>query len=268
RARGVTQEIGQWGLADRPFLLESLRILEEQASQGQPLFAHLLTITTHHPHSVIPEGPIPAAVKSESETAHQRYLSRLRYADEAIGDFFDSFFESPLARNSVVVLLGDHGTTTRPDESVTKLQFLEMRFRIPFAVISKNIRTPAVVRHPVHQVDVAPTVARIAGVGGETSWIGSGLFSGNGRPWIYDYGDTLHYRTGDRACYSLKEGLKCFDVTEQDPLYDARLKEVGEHPEDTAFFRKVLRANQQVLSLNRLLPKNNRVRSQPVTRER
>lgn len=254
--RGVTERVGTWGLADGPFLLESLEIIEEQAALGKPLFGHILTISTHHPHSVVPQGPIPEELSHYEDGPYLRYLSRLRYADESIGDFIDAFFASPLADSTAIVVLGDHGTTTRPIEEVSKHQFLEMRFRIPFAVISKNLDRPARVTRPVHQVDVAPTIARIAGVPGEITWVGRGLFSGAGRPWVYDYDGKIHYRVGDRACYTSSGSVRCYDAAAADPLYAAELVPAAVDDDETQFFRQVLRANQQAIGLNRILPRS------------
>ncbi|MED5465885.1 MAG: LTA synthase family protein, partial [Myxococcota bacterium] len=92
REQGITEGIGSWGLADAPVLQEALRKMEELASSGQPLFAHALTISTHHPYTVVPEGRVPEELlaATEGNPKYQGYLSRLRYTDDAVSDFLES----------------------------------------------------------------------------------------------------------------------------------------------------------------------------------
>lgn len=257
---GVNEVLeGSWGgLADKPFLQASLKVLENVSKEGKPFFANLLTINTHAPWTVIKEGPLPVDIVRDTEE-HQNYrayLSRLRYVDEAMGDFFDAFFKSPISDNTVVVMLGDHGTWVRPHLPVDPVKTLEMWNRIPMAVISKNMKKPEQLHHPVHQADVAPTIAMLTGKAGETTWIGRSLFNETGSPWVVPSGKSVAYRTTNRACYPDKRQarMRCFDLTGgKDPLF-SDLSELPEDPAQSGFFLRVIRANQQVIRLNLLSP--------------
>ena len=59
------------------------------------------------------------------------YLSRLRYLDQSLGAFFERFFASPLADDTVVVILGDHGLGIPTVFAQPYFQKIEMRSRIP-----------------------------------------------------------------------------------------------------------------------------------------
>ena len=260
RSRGISQRIGHWGLADEPFLVESVRTLEEiAAADERPIFANILTISSHHPYSVIPQGPVPQwLIDATVEHAEYRaYLSRLIYVDLAVGAFFDTLFASTLADNTVVVLVGDHSSPTLPYEGLGPEQEAEVKFRIPIALITKGNLTPGRIADPVHQIDVAPTIARLVGGDGHVSWMGKGLFAAGTSPWIYAAGDRLFYRTGERGCYEARMGkMLCFDTAEIDPMMTAApMTELPERPRESHFFREVLVATRQAIVFNQLVPR-------------
>ena len=258
-AHHVTQRIGAWGLADDPFLQQTEILLENLANQGKPVFAQALTISTHHPHTVIPEGALPKSLyeAARHEKNYPGYLSRLRYLDASLDNFFERFFASPLSERTLVIMMGDHSAPQAPHIPLTPVQTQEIHFRILLALISKNMPNPQRIMRQVHQADVAPTVAAIAGLNGTVNWVGRGLFAKEGTPWLYADGHSkINYRTADRACYAFptETQLRCYDVAGRDPLFAASLTPIAEDPAQTAFFAQVARANMNAIALNRLLP--------------
>jgi len=257
-ARGVTQRIGAWGLADKPFLHEALGTVEELAAPGALVYAQILTLNTHGPHTVIPEGPVSDALLAATvgKESYRAYLSRLRYSDDAVSSFLEDLFKGQLGGNTVVILLGDHSTAIWSTVPVDPVQRLDQLFRIPIAIVTRDMPSPRRVDHPVHQVDVAPTVADILGLGGKVTWVGRSLLGDEGTPWVYQQGADLHYRTRSVACYTPpgKRALSCFDTRAADPLFATSLARVQEDPALSEFFRRVLRADRQVIALNQVPP--------------
>ncbi len=263
RKMGISQEIGDWGLADQPFLLQCLKTLENLYKQNKkPIFANILTISSHHPHTVIPEGRLPDDLQSEllDHPEYHGYLSRLMYVDKALESFFDAFFQSSISKNTLVVLLGDHSTPVKPHVYLTDIQKIELTFRVPVALIGLNMPTGH--NHDlVHQIDIAPTVARITGVTGDISWVGRGLLTGNGSPFVYQAGDRLYFRDSQQACYSLPDvmaplgtSLKCYDVCGIDPLWEDELNTGQVSQEILDKIKMLYLANLQSIALNRILP--------------
>ncbi|MBI3180384.1 MAG: LTA synthase family protein, partial [Deltaproteobacteria bacterium] len=241
--RGITQSFNEWGLADRPVLAESLRVLNEFASTT-PVFANIATLSTHHPHSVIEEGALPEGLMQETDGApeYQGFLSRLRYADGAIASFLYDLFQSPMGERTLVVMLGDHSLPMAPAMRLKQVQKTEMRFRIPLALITRNMKSAQEIVRPVHQVDVAPTVAHVAGLGGPVSWLGRGLLAPRGSPWLFSLHDGIAYRTEERGCYpaSPRSKVRCFDLRGKDPLRDTDLTEIAERPEQSQLVRDIV----------------------------
>lgn len=260
KERGITQKTGSWGVADRPFLQESLRLLEMSVqAKAQPFFANVLTISMHGPYRRLDEGKLPESLlfQLKDHEVYGSYLSHTRYTDSALGDFFDSFFKSPIADNTLVVLLGDHSTGIRPHLPLGPGGAMELWSRIPLAFITRNMKKPGKVDYPVHQVDVVPTIAAITGTRGEGTWLGRNMFSGAGTPWVTPHAGSASYRTAERGCYvdSATRKSHCVDLRgNADPLLTATLPAVDERPEETLFFNRVVEASRTAVLSNRFAP--------------
>ena len=167
KAHGITEKIGSWGLADKPVL--------KQTAQGPADFAaaehhFAMTISTHARDS---GADVPASLLEElgANSTYHGLLSSYRYLDEAIEGFFESFCGSSGGQYAIV-LLGDHGTPHRPPDVETNIQHRESRFR--FRLRSSPKTPPQKLSHVVHQIDVAPTIARIVGIRPDVTWMGRG----------------------------------------------------------------------------------------------
>jgi len=259
KSHGVTEKIGSWGLADKPFLKQTVQALSDFAEAEGSIFANILTITTHHPQPIIPGANVPAGLLKElgANSSYHGLLSSYRYLDEALEVFFKDFFDGPLGDNALVVLLGDHGTPHRPPDIETNIQHRESRFRIPVALLTKHAM-PKEFHHVVHQVDVAPTIAKVVGIQPEVSWVGRGLFEEPGSPWVFYSNGKSSYRNGNKACYHMSPdpsaASTCLDLSQGDPLYNPNLLVVEEDPQETAFFDKVVQAVTNTIALNKLQP--------------
>jgi len=254
---GLQKNFDNCGTADGPFLQAYLALLEEIARDPRPFFVNTLTITTHVPHTVLPDVALPESLVARAPDERSLgYLTRLRYLDDALDAFFRAFFESELADDTVVVLLGDHGMKTHPAAALAPHQQMEMQSRVPLAIVTRDLRA-RVIESPVHQIDVAPTLARIAGLEGEATWLGRPIDGGAGSPWLLELaGSGLQYRVGDRACYRTPAfpDTRCFDVAGVDPLLEADLPEIAEDPAESARFGRVVDAQSQLIARDEIAP--------------
>jgi hypothetical protein len=250
------------GYPDSPMLQEAVRILEREARDGQPVFANILTLSTHHPVTEIPEGPVPAALRAAAKARpaqkeYAGYLSRLRYLDETLEPFFNALFASAIGDRTLVVLLGDHGQRYKSHLSIAQHQVAELMARIPFAIVTKHLPTPAVIAHAVHQIDVAPTVADIVGFQGSVAWIGRNVLDGPGSPWVVAEKQRLHYRVGDRVCYTLQgdDVPSCYRIDAGlDPMLSFDLPRTPSDVAEVRFFQSVAVAARQAITLNLVMP--------------
>jgi hypothetical protein len=250
------------GYPDGHMLQEAVRIFEREARDGRPVFASILTLSTHHPVTEIPEGPVPAALRAAAtqwpaEKDYVGYLSRLRYLDASLDEFFRALFDGPLGDRTLVVMLGDHGQRYTPHLPIGQHQVVELMTRVPFALVTKHLPAPGAILHAVHQIDVAPTVADIAGFTDDLPWIGRNALDGRGSPWVIAHDEQLHYRLGDHACYTLEgdDAPRCYRVDDGiDPLLRAELSPVRADPAEIRFFQWVTIAAHQAIAGNQIMP--------------
>jgi len=143
-------------------LVERIRGLR---AAGRPWFLTTLTTGTHHPFAVPDAHPDVKALRAQSD----RYLPALRYADLALEGFFATLQRDGLLRDTVVLVLGDHGRHESLDAGEIA-QHAAGHFMSPLAVwVDPSLRAPAAYRPRVvpglaSQVDLAPTILGLAGL--------------------------------------------------------------------------------------------------------
>ncbi len=273
----------QFGLRDRPFLQETLRELKSIDASGGPIFANILTTTSHHPSGWIPEaGLTPQQIDEllgEVNSPARDYGSVLRYVDLSVSEFIRGVIGDPvLGPNSLVVLLGDHSHSHSIPDGLSSVSKVESLFRIPMALITRGMTQPRVFQQPVHQVDLALLVSKIAGLQGNVSWVGrtplrvehDGVVYGQvGSPWVYPglNGET-QFRRGSHLCVdnSSATGVECYEVPDgTDPLYwttaEVKSNRVSFQASPSNDMLRVLEATHSLVTHDALLPRQVRLKA-------
>ena len=260
RRSGDERNATEWGVSDRVFLdqaFDELARIHGEAGD-HPFFAHLLTTGTHAPWHALQGETLPDGLMELTRNApeHRNYLSTVRALDQALGAFFARFYASPLARDTVVLLLADHGTGVDPARTtLTPLQKQLLWHRIILAAIGGERTAPAVIRHPVRQIDMAPLLASLAGAPIPTEWMGrEPLLSGHGSPWMKPIGSRFIYRLQNRLCGkpTLDAPMQCWRADEAtgDPLFRLPHESVPEDENITALLKEAIEANNAELELS------------------
>ncbi|MBN1959692.1 MAG: LTA synthase family protein [Deltaproteobacteria bacterium] len=257
-SQGITQRIGDWGLADGPFLQSSLKLMQQLAQSNKPIFVNASTLSTHHKYSVIPEGPLPdeLIMATENHQSYRGFLSRFRYADYAIADFIEALWRSPIGERTLLVMLGDHSVPILPYIELTNIQRHEIQYRITMAMLTKHMKRPQVRNHIAHQIDITPTIAAIIGVNDTVAWLGKNLLVGDGSPWVYmSASGDLTYRTDSHYCsYKPNQAMHCFNTQQYDPLFDPILPKAAAIPQEAELFINAVKANLWSTANNRIMP--------------
>lgn len=96
-----------WGPDDKAFFEQSRTFLDELDSKGEPWFATMLTVGTHHPYAVSDEYEDQYSSRKEAAVA---------YLDEALSDFIDYIDSSTFAKDTLVLFISDesHGVNNQP----------------------------------------------------------------------------------------------------------------------------------------------------------
>ncbi|MCM2324461.1 MAG: LTA synthase family protein [Oligoflexia bacterium] len=259
--RSPSGAVKDWGVDERTYFDVAFDIVSAHVATGKPVFAHFRTNSTHHPFFIRPEATLPEALPFPlTDDEYRKYLGAIRTADLNTTGFIRRVFESSFGERTLVVLLADHSLQrdTGAVPGITDYQYRELKGRIPIALLTRKMVSPGShVTYPVHQLDVAPTVATLARVPMPASWLGRGLLSGEGRPWLFRDDQGVSYRTRSTVCYASlrKKGAPtCFAIPPgKDPLLDTGLAETAENPAITRFFDELLTANRRLIRRNQLV---------------
>jgi phosphoglycerol transferase MdoB-like AlkP superfamily enzyme len=94
-----------WGVSDEDMFMRAADEIDRLSAQG-PAFALLQTLSNHAPFNL----PPPAPFADIDGPVHLRpRLNGLRYADWALGKFFNVASQKPWFRETLFVVLADHG---------------------------------------------------------------------------------------------------------------------------------------------------------------
>ena len=152
------------GVADGA-LFDRIRVeIDGLRAGGRPYFLTTLTTGTHHPFAVPMTHPDVVALRAEPD----RYVAALRYLDIELERFFRGLERDGALRDTVVLLLGDHGRHERV--APNDIENAAGHFTAPLAVwLDPSLRTPSVYRPRVasgmaSQIDLTPTILALAGL--------------------------------------------------------------------------------------------------------
>lgn len=142
---------GVWGIRDRPFLQFFAQQLQ---NEREPFMSCLFTLSSHHPYR------LPDDEARKFATAGQPALAALRYADDALRDFFATARQMPWYGNTLFVITSDHTAELERDGRAVGGAF---DYWIPLLYYMPEYLEPAKVDRVTQQIDILPTVLDLIG---------------------------------------------------------------------------------------------------------
>ncbi len=168
--------------SDRRQELDRLASTIRKGSRPALYFLHVLL--PHRPWEFLPDGRrypggeyIPGLAgthwgddERHAQQAYQRYILQMRYVDTAVGRIVRRLEEEGMFDDSLIVLLGDHGTSFRPGDTQRLISETNDHEIIPVPLLIKapGQNEARVVEHPVRIIDVLPTMLDILEI--EAPW--------------------------------------------------------------------------------------------------
>ncbi|SIT23733.1 LTA synthase family protein [Achromobacter sp. MFA1 R4] len=174
--------VGTWGASDEDMFNQLDRLLREDGDR--PSFTLAFSVSNHSPWEY-PEGRI------QTEGNPATVENTVRYADWALGRFFERAKASPYWENTVFLVAADH------DSRVFGASLVPVRhFHIPAVILGAGIAARRDDRL-ISQIDLPPTLLSLIGVDTEHPMIGHDLTRSTPGRAIMQYDNTYGYLKGD-----------------------------------------------------------------------
>ena len=219
----------EYGLMDKPFLKESIPLLE---SLPEPFYAKFITVSNHFPFQ-LDKKLATIAPNTTGVPSVDSYFQTARYADEAVSQFFTSLKKAGLYDNTIIILYGDHYGISKDNNNemekvlgkkITPFESTGLQ-RVPLFIHVPGIKGG--VNHEYGgQIDVLPTLLHLLGIDTKKYvQFGTDLLS-------KEHDDLVPFRNGDfvSSTITLSEG-KFYDTTTGRELGNDKLAEAKKDQE-------------------------------------
>jgi len=226
---------------DEPSTVASILRWIDATPRGRPFFVTYLPIAGHHPYETPEGGPFP------DRDEFGRYRNALRYGDAALGALRSGLESRGLDRNTLWIVLGDHGEAFGQHEGNYghTFQLFDENVHVPFVIAAPGAFPSSVrARRVVSLIDTAPTILDLLGFGAPGAYDGQSMLDGRPRMALFftDYSLALAgLRDGSRkVIHDLRSGRsRWFDLA-RDP--DETVDLSSRYPVDTRRYADTLAA--------------------------
>lgn len=220
-----------WGVSDEDLFDRALAYFDASAATGKPFFSIVMTTSNHKPFT-FREG-VPGVPAEGGGRA-----AGVRYADFALGYFLDEAEKHEWFHDTVFVVLGDHGARV-----YGKAEIPLKTYEIPMAIYAPGHIEPRVIDTLTSQIDVAPTVLGLLGLGYEAPFFGTDVLAcvQCERMTLFSHNhDVAVYKDGDLAVLGLNKELSTLRYDRAGDAYtpippDEQLTDLGVAIYQTAY---------------------------------
>ncbi|MDD0843927.1 LTA synthase family protein [Pseudomonas sp. Gutcm_11s] len=149
-----------WGVSDQD-MFDRAAVELDKLDPNKPFYALLQTLSNHTPYALPEQLPVAPVTDRGS---HNEHLTAMRYSDWALGQFFEKAKKSPYYKDTLFVIVGDHGFGS--PEQLTEMDLY--RHNVPLLLIGPGVREQFGERRDTvgTQIDVVPTI--MGRLGGST----------------------------------------------------------------------------------------------------
>jgi lipoteichoic acid synthase len=222
-----------YGIKDIPFFNQSISFLQDLP---RPFYTRFITLTNHFPFLLEEKDQFIPQASTEVDVVN-RYVTTVRYEDEAIKRFFEKLKEKGIYDESIFVLYGDHyGISEKYESGVLELMNMEdtplnhMKLQQVPLIIHVPGTEGKTISSIGGEVDIRPTILHLLGIESkENLSFGHNLFTRvENHPVIFRDGGfvTEKFVYKDNVCYSRKNGEPLLD-NQCKPYKEIARKELG-----------------------------------------
>lgn len=181
--------VSTWGVSDEDLLLKAHQRFSTLAAEHKPFVSVVFSSSNHVPFE-LPEGKIdwvPGVEKFSVKNA-------IKYADYAVGRFFELARQSAYHANTVYVVVADHNVRVYGDDVVPV-----PGFHIPAVIVAPGLK-PQRFDGLASQPDVLATALGQLGLNLRYPILGNSIFEPKRQPFVLmQFNDSYGFRQGDRV---------------------------------------------------------------------
>lgn len=183
---------GVWGIWDEPFFQFFYKTL---TAKKQPFMATLFSVSSHEPYKV------PAKYEGKFPKGKVNINECIGYTDYALKQFFNAAKKQPWYKNTIFVLVADHGNTVAYDEYLKEFN----RNTVPILFFSPDGKYVGENKDWAQQIDIYPTILDMIGYPKPfRSWGRSLINDKQVPPFVVKYSSNVYqFMEGNYIC--------CFD---------------------------------------------------------
>lgn len=157
--------VGSWGASDEDLLNKTHEQLMAHHNAGKPFFTLAFSSSNHAPFE-FPDGRIELYNQPKATD-----YNAVKYADYALGKFFEKAKKSPYWKDTIFIIVADHDIRVRGNSLVP----IE-HFHIPALILGADIK-PQRISTIASQIDLPVTALSLMGIQAETPMTGHDLSS-------------------------------------------------------------------------------------------
>lgn len=185
-----------WGVSDEDLFDKANETFTQLHEEGKPFFSLVFSSSNHDPFE-FPDGKIELY-----EQPKQTRNNAAKYADFAIGHFFDLAKKSNYWQDTLFLVIADHDSRAA-GEHLVPIQ----HFRIPALFIGEGIEAKRDNRL-VSQIDMPTTLLSLAGISGDYPMMGYDLTQNvNPDRAFMQYNDTQAMMKGDGSVVVMRPNI-------------------------------------------------------------
>ncbi len=232
--------VASWGVSDEDLLNKTHAQLLAHHASGQPFFTLAFSSSNHAPFE-FPDGRIELFEQPKATDNNA-----VKYADYALGKFFEQAQKSPYWKDTVFLIVADHDIRVRGDTLVP----IE-HFHIPGLILGADIQ-PKKIKPIASQIDLPVTVLSLMGIhaqhpmtGHDLSNLPEGYLGRAMMQYNYNFAWMEQTETGNQVVV-LRE-----DQAPAHGVYDSQKKRLNESvaPHDASLLEQRALANSLLPAL-------------------
>ncbi len=179
--------VSTWGVSDEDLVIKANEKFKEQAQKGEKFVSVMFSSSNHSPFE-LPEGKIEF-VKDDPKYSVR---NAIKYADFAIGKFFELAKKEAYYKDTVFVVVADHNVRVYGDDIVP----IKM-FHIPAVIVADGMKNMTYDKQ-TSQPDVLATALDLVGLDLSYPILGQSIFSDTKKEInLMQFNDVYALRMGD-----------------------------------------------------------------------